>query len=65
MTEAKRTLLIENSLHDIELIMAALEECHIFTEVDVVHDGEQAIDYLFRQKILPGEKATRWLSCLI
>lgn len=50
MSEAKRTLLVENSPHDVELIMAALEECKIFTEVDVVYDGEQALDYLFRQK---------------
>lgn len=49
MSELKRILLVEDSENDIELTLAALEEAHLANEVDVVRDGQEALDYLHRQ----------------
>ena len=61
MTKMKRILLAEDSANDIELTLAALQECHLANSVDVVHDGAEALDYLFHtgayaenRKDLPG-----------
>jgi len=45
----KRILLVEDSKHDVELTMVALEECHLANHVDVVNDGAEALDYLYRR----------------
>jgi len=45
----KRILLVEDSQHDAELTMVALEECHLANHVDLVHDGAEALDYLYRR----------------
>ncbi|MFB1484376.1 response regulator [Corallococcus sp. RDP092CA] len=55
MIELKRILLVEDSANDVALTLAALEEVHLANEVVVVRDGQQALDYLFRQ----GEFADR------
>ena len=50
MTElVKRILLVEDSKHDVELTMVALEECHLANSVDVANDGAEALDYLYRR----------------
>ncbi|EPX57989.1 hypothetical protein D187_004523 [Cystobacter fuscus DSM 2262] len=49
MSNLKRILLVEDSDNDVQLTLAALEETHLANEVDVVKDGQQAIDYLFRR----------------
>ena len=41
-------LLVEDSPNDIELTLMALEENHLTNKVDVVRDGEQPVDYLYR-----------------
>lgn len=46
MPALKRILLVEDSEKDIELTLAALEECHLGNEVVVVRDGAEALDYL-------------------
>jgi CheY-like chemotaxis protein len=51
----KRILLVEDDPQDVELTLAALEEHHLANHVVVVHDGEQALDYLYRR----GEFKTR------
>ena len=48
MTEIKRILLVEDSANDVALTLAALEETNLANEVDVVRDGQQALDYLQR-----------------
>jgi len=45
----KRMLLVEDNANDIELTMAALDELRLGSDVFVVRDGEQALDYLFRR----------------
>jgi CheY-like chemotaxis protein len=49
VTELKRILLVEDSANDVALTLAALEETNLANEVDVVRDGQQALDYLRRE----------------
>jgi CheY-like chemotaxis protein len=51
----KKILLVEDDPQDVELTLAALEEHHLANQVVVVHDGEQALDYLYHR----GEFKTR------
>ncbi|HWB61151.1 MAG TPA: response regulator [Chthoniobacteraceae bacterium] len=46
MARVKRILLVEDSQHDVELTLVALEECHLANQVDVTRDGAEALDYL-------------------
>jgi two-component system, response regulator len=45
--ESRKMLLVEDNLDDIELILRALRKGGIGSQVDVVQDGEEALDYLF------------------
>lgn len=49
MTELRRILLVEDSPHDVELILTSLEASHLANEVIVVRDGEECLDYLHRR----------------
>jgi DNA-binding response OmpR family regulator len=49
MSTLGRILLIEDDPKDVELTMTALEEYHLANEVVVAHDGEEALDYLYRR----------------
>lgn len=49
--DLKRILLVEDSPHDVELILTALAENHLSNEVVVVRDGEEALDYLYRRGV--------------
>ncbi|HEX9444891.1 MAG TPA: response regulator [Candidatus Binatia bacterium] len=49
MEKPKRILLVEDSANDIELTMLALAEHNLANEVDVVRDGAEALDYLYRR----------------
>src|SRR4028118_528499 len=51
MHELKRILLVEDSPNDVELILTALSENCLANEVVVVRDGEEALDYLYRQGV--------------
>ena len=53
--QLKRILLAEDNPKDIELALEALEENNLANDVVVVHDGEEALDYLYRR----GEFSTR------
>lgn len=44
-----RILLAEDNDNDLELTVAALRSHRIANEVDVVHDGAEALDYLYRR----------------
>jgi CheY-like chemotaxis protein len=43
----KHILLVEDDPRDEELTLAALEEYNLANQVFVVHDGEEALDYLY------------------
>lgn len=49
MNQIKRILLVEDDPKDVELTLTALEEYHLANAVDVVRDGAEALDYLFRR----------------
>ena len=51
MSELKRILLVDDSAHDVELTLAALEQNRLANEVVVARDGEEALDYLYRRGI--------------
>ncbi|MGE4219226.1 MAG: response regulator [Alphaproteobacteria bacterium] len=47
MAELKPILLVEDSPNDVELTLAALEQCQLANDVIVVRDGAEALDYLY------------------
>ncbi len=49
MNDLKRILLAEDDQNDIELTLTALEDLNIANKIDVVTDGEEALDYLFKR----------------
>jgi CheY-like chemotaxis protein len=44
-----RILMVEDDPKDVELTLTALGDYHLTNEVVVVHDGEEALDYLCRR----------------
>ena len=42
-----RILMVEDDAKDVELTLTALEEYNLANEVVVVHDGAEALDYLY------------------
>lgn len=54
MAPLKRILLAEDSVHDVELTLAALEEHNLANEVVIVRDGAEALDYLFNRGKFAG-----------
>jgi CheY-like chemotaxis protein len=51
----KAILLVEDNEHDEMLTVRALQKAHLANRIDVVRDGQQALDYLFGE----GEFASR------
>ena len=49
MSKIKRILLAEDNENDVELTLTALQECRLSNEVEVVHDGAEALDYIYQR----------------
>ena len=49
MSVLKGILLAEDNVRDVELTLDALAEHNLANEVVVVHDGAEALDYLYRR----------------
>ncbi len=49
VTHIKNILLVEDDHRDVELTLAALEEQNLANQVFVLHDGAQALDYLYHR----------------
>lgn len=49
MTKLAKILLVEDSEHDIELTLEALDDYKLANDVVVTRDGQEALDYLLRQ----------------
>ncbi|MDE3019061.1 MAG: response regulator [Nitrospirota bacterium] len=49
MAKPTRMLLAEDNPEDVELVLAALADVNLAGKVAVVHDGQEALDYLFRR----------------
>lgn len=47
--EAKKILLVDDDVRDVELALASLEEHNLTNEVAVARDGAEALDYLYRR----------------
>ena len=47
--KAKTILLVEDDPQDEKLILRALRKVNLSNQLDVVRDGQQALDYLFRE----------------
>jgi len=43
-------LLVEDNPSDVELTVGAFENCKIANKINVVNDGEEALDYLYKRK---------------
>jgi CheY-like chemotaxis protein len=56
MTNNKTILLVEDNSQDEKLILRALRKVNLANQVDVVRDGQQALDYLFREGEFAGRK---------
>ena len=54
MAKIKRILLAEDNENDVELTLTALQECRLSNEVEVVHDGAEALDYIYQRGIYTG-----------
>jgi two-component system, response regulator len=55
--ESKRILLVEDDVDDVELITMGLRKRHLLNALDVVRDGAEALDYLYRRGVFAGRTA--------
>jgi CheY-like chemotaxis protein len=46
---SRSVLLVEDNPHDEFLTLRALRKAHLANRIDVARDGQQALDYLFRE----------------
>lgn len=56
MVKLKRILLVEDDPHDAELTLRALADHNFANEVKWVHDGEEALDFVFCRGEYEGGK---------
>lgn len=49
-------LLVEDNANDVELTLHALREHHLADPIQVVHDGAEALDFVFRTGAYAGRK---------
>ncbi len=63
MAKIKRILLAEDNENDVELTLAALQECRLGNEVEVVRDGAEALDCIYRKGKYKGHEES--LPCVI
>jgi CheY-like chemotaxis protein len=54
MNDVKTILLVEDNPQDEMLILRALRKVNLANQVDVARDGQQALDYLFREGEFAG-----------
>jgi len=52
----KTILLVEDNSQDEKLVLRALRKVNLANQVDVVRDGQQALDYLFREGEFAGRE---------
>ncbi len=61
----RRILLVEDNPNDAELTMEALSEHNLANDVVWVHDGEEALDYLYRRGRYAGRGDERLAVVLL
>lgn len=65
MTVVKSILLVEDNGQDEMLIVRALRKVNLANEVEVVRDGQQALDYLFRENEFAGRGGSEWPAVVL
>ena len=63
MAKIKRILLAEDNPNDVELTLSALQQCRLSNEVEVVRDGAEALDYIYRRGNFSSR--TECLPCVV
>ena len=63
LSQLKRILLAEDNPNDVELTLTALQEYRLGNQVEVVRDGADALDYIFRRGIYA--KREKGLPCVV
>ena len=58
-------LLVEDDPRDVELTLSALDERNFASKVFVVHDGEAALDYLYRRGRFQGRDGSQPIVVLL
>lgn len=58
MAELKPILLVEDSPKDVELTLAALEQCQLANAVIVARDGAEALDHLYARGAHAGRNSS-------
>ena len=57
MTDNRRILLVEDDPDDAELIVIGLRRSNLGNDIDIVRDGVEALDYLYRRGTFVGRPA--------
>ena len=57
MADLKPILLVEDNPKDLELTLAALDQCKLANTVESVRDGAEALDYLYRRGAYAGRNS--------
>lgn len=58
-TETRRLLLVEDDPQDEQLTLRALHKANLGNPIDIVRDGAEALQYLFREGAYAGRPAHR------
>lgn len=61
----KTILLVEDNSQDEKLILRALKKVNLANHVDVVRDGQQALDYLFREGEFAGRSGAGFPTVIL
>ena len=65
MNNIKTILLVEDNPQDEMLILRSLRKVNLANRVDVVRDGQQALDYLFREGEFAGRDGTEFPAVVL
>ena len=61
----KSILMVEDNPQDEKLMLRALNKVNLLNQVDVVRDGQQALDYLFREGEFAGREGVDFPSIVL
>lgn len=56
VSDVRKILLVEDNANDVELTLSALGEYNLVNDVDVVRDGAEALDYLYKRGTYEGRE---------
>jgi len=65
VNEVKSILLVEDNPQDEMLVLRSLRKVNLANQVDVVRDGQQALDYLFREAEFSGRGGSEFPAVVL